>query len=120
MTTSQSNVILQILDAIDYKDDKNTFVFEFVRSIYLESIFALVKSLPKDKQEIVITSIKTNTNNPEKVNEILKTTFSKEAIDKALSEQSKKMIASYLQEINDVLTDSQKKRLAETLRGLGA
>jgi len=42
--------VLQILDAIEYKEDKKTFVEDFIRITNSQALVDLVQSLPTEKQ----------------------------------------------------------------------
>lgn len=109
------NILQQILTAIDYKGDTNKFIFEYLRNIYLETMFSLIKTLPQDQQDKIAAEIQTNANDADKIQSILNTKFSNEQIQKILEEISKKTTVQFIESINDSLSQDQKQKLQQIL-----
>ena len=112
------DLLQKILDAIDNQDDKGKFIFEYLRNIYLETMFSLIKTLPQDQQDVVIAEIQTSANDSNKIQGILNAKFTDEQIEKKLEEVSKTTTIQFIDSINDSLSQDQKTKLQETLATL--
>jgi hypothetical protein len=59
-------ILLKILDAIGYADNKDDFINQFVGVIYSQSIIDLMHSLPASDQEKMKLELSGSNENPEK------------------------------------------------------
>lgn len=112
--------ILNILEAIDFSDDKKTFVAEFLRNIHLQSLLDLIEMLPNDKREKIKSQLSTNPDNQEIVSETLRTYFSEDQLRQSLQNSAKDAIPKYIQSINQTLSASQRDRLIQVLEMAGS
>ncbi|HVF69152.1 MAG TPA: hypothetical protein VNA13_01160 [Xanthomonadales bacterium] len=111
MTNNTENIILKILEAIDYADDREVFVKEFTELVQIQAMDKLIISLPEDQQDTLKNELRTNQENLEKIGEILKSRFSMEQMQKSLEETSAKAVTEWMQAISPTLTDVQKQKL---------
>ena len=113
MDASLKNILFQILDIIDYRDNKENFVNEFVIATEQHALSNLVKSLPDDQQKTINQTLSENSNNPEKIIETIKTTFTEEQRKLAFKNAAKNAVAGLIQSVNDTLSGAQKQKLAD-------
>jgi hypothetical protein len=76
--TPARDILLKILEAIDYTDNREAFVAEFLRLTYLQALTNLVKSLPFDKQTAINQELAKSADNPELIASTLKEQFSQQ------------------------------------------
>ncbi len=112
------SILLKILDAIGYTDDKEKFAIEFIETIKLQSLSNLIKLLPVDKQLEAQQKLTENSNNPEIFANILNNYFNQSEMEQSLHKTAKDMFSDYLQSINDSLSVEQKQNLAKALKAL--
>jgi hypothetical protein len=95
MVNTPQALLLKVLEIIDYSDNKEAFVEEFIKSIHLQSLSDLISKLNPDKQEELKTKLKTNINDADKTANILNAYFSQSQIRDALENASKNAMAEY-------------------------
>lgn len=113
------NILLKFLETIEYSDNKEEFINNFTTIIYLNSVEALLITLPQDKQDSIkqqIGSAKTT----EELMMIVNNNFNQQSFQDAVSATSQKVFNEYLDEIKDVLTDEQKSKLQQFLQLISA
>ncbi|HSW48399.1 MAG TPA: hypothetical protein VLG67_04965 [Candidatus Saccharimonadales bacterium] len=86
-----ADYIIKILEAIDFADDKETFVKEFDENVKLLAFDNLLKSLPEEHQQSIKSEIFASADNLEKVGEILKANFTEEQTQKVLEDTMQKV-----------------------------
>jgi hypothetical protein len=102
--------MLQLLSIVDYQDNKDTFIGEFVELIYKQALVDLLGSLTANEQETVRKLV----NEQKELDKAVTALLAGEWAQKytlALALASKKMLEDYVIEINDTLTDSQKEMI---------
>jgi len=114
------NILNKILEVINYSEDKNVFVSEFIKNVQLQSLIDLLKTLPADKQEEIKNQLSANPDNQEKISEILKNFFSQDQMQESLKNASKEAISKYIQSISSTLSASQKTNLTRVLESAGS
>ncbi|MBI4084827.1 MAG: hypothetical protein HY431_02875 [Candidatus Levybacteria bacterium] len=118
MINTPRDLLLKILEVIDYSDDKEAFISEFIKNVRLQSLLDLISTLPTDKQEEIKTKLTTNVNDADKVASTLGAYFTPSQMQDALETASKDAITKYVETINRVLSVSQKQELANTFQEL--
>lgn len=108
-------ILLEILDAIGYSDDKEAFITEFIKNIKLLSLQDLIKTMPQDKQKEITGKLFAAGNDYEKITGILKSFFSEEQIQKSIKDTTRDNIIEFITEIDDSLTDAQRNKLITVL-----
>lgn len=116
---NHKDILLKLLEAIGYKDNREAFVSEFERNIRLQSISDLIKALPSKQQEGLKRELNHNLGNPEKALEILKNEFSDSQIQDALEQTANDSITKYVQAISSTMTNSQREALVKILEESG-
>jgi predicted solute-binding protein len=105
------DILLKILEAIDYRDNREAFADEFIQNTHLLALVNLVKSLPDEKQTEVKQQLSESQDNPEKISAILNEYFSQEELPKALENAAKDAVIRYIQTITPTLSQNQKEKL---------
>jgi hypothetical protein len=118
MTTAR-DILLKILEAIDYRDSREAFVDEFLRNIRLQSVVNLIQSLPAEKQTAVNQQLSHHQNVPEKIASLLKDYFSQQELDQALETAAKQAVTEYIQAITPTLSLNQKEKLLRVMEEVG-
>jgi hypothetical protein len=112
--------ILAILEVIDYQDDKEKFIKQFIHNTHAQTLIDLLKSLPTKKQVILKEQLKNHANDQEKQTEIIRSEFNEQQIQQAFENAVKNAITEWMEAINYSLSEEQKKKLiqlAEDLQG---
>jgi hypothetical protein len=78
------DILLKILIAIDYSDNREARTDEFLRNIHLQSLVNLVQSLPSEKQTEIKQQLSENTDSPKKLASLLKDYFSQRELHQVL------------------------------------
>ncbi|VVB85921.1 Uncharacterised protein [uncultured archaeon] len=118
MVNTPQDLLLQILKIIDYSDNKEAFVEEFIKNIHLQSLSYLISTLSPDKQEEVKTELTMNKNNSDKVASTLNAYFSQSQMQDALKNASKSAMTEYIKTINPTLSATQKQQLSKAFQKL--
>ncbi len=105
----------QILDAIDFTEDKEEFANEFLKIVFAQAINNLISSLPLERQTDISERIKKVGSNQEESAKMMSEFFSQEQIKDALTESMKQEITNYLETIAPTLSEEQKQRLEKTV-----
>jgi predicted ArsR family transcriptional regulator len=105
------DIILKILVAIDYEEDKEAFADEFLKALHAQALVKLFETLPTERREEVkqaFVSIDTT----EKATLTLKEYFTDEQIQQALNQTAQRMLTDWMKALDSSLTDEQGLRLA--------
>lgn len=104
------DVLLKILEIIEYTEDKDNFTDAFLKNIYLQSVSDLASNFTQDK-ELEVKSKLSQVDSPERLEEILRTHFTGEEINEALKTSSYNAIQEYIKTIDPTLSNEQKQSL---------
>jgi cysteinyl-tRNA synthetase len=104
-------ILLKILEAIDYSDNREAFADEFLKNVRLQSLLNLVQSLSARKQTEIKQQLSENKDNPEKISSLLKEHFSQQELHQALENAAKDAVTQYIQTITPTLSMTQKEKL---------
>jgi hypothetical protein len=110
-TKGYKEILLKILDVIEYKDDKEDFTNQFAIIIYSQSLIDLVQSLLASDQEKIKQELSASDNSPEKIEEIIKRCFTEEQRKKALEIAAKNVMVNFIAAIQDTLSPLQGQNL---------
>jgi hypothetical protein len=108
-------ILLDILTAIGYSEDKEAFIEKFIKNVEFQSLMGLMQQLPQNKQEEIENQLLTILNDPQKVSETLKGVFSEEQIQQSLENATKDAVLNYITTVNDTLSVAQRENLTQTL-----
>jgi hypothetical protein len=109
------DILLKILEAIDYSDNREGPTDEVLKNINLLALVNLVQSLPSEKQIEVKQQLSDNQDNPEKIAALLKEHFSQQELHQALEITIKDTITQYIQTIAPTLSMAQKGKLLHVM-----
>lgn len=112
MNNNYKLILLKLLDAIDYADDKDAFVTEFMHVISTQALVNLLQTLPEDKQQEADKNI-ASAEGQENFNKAVSEYFADEQVAKAVDEASQKAILEWLRSLHNTLNDEQRKKLVE-------
>jgi len=118
MINTPHDLLLKILKVIDYNEDKEAFISEFIKNVRLQSLLDLISTLPTDKQEEIKAKLTSNANDAVKVTSTISAYFTQSQMQDALETASKDAITKYVETINHTLSVSQKQELANTFQEL--
>jgi GTP1/Obg family GTP-binding protein len=104
-------IILKVLEAINYTDDKEAFINQFATNIYFQSLIDLIQSMPITDQEKIKQKMSTIDNSSEKIDEVIKRYFTEVQRKKALELTAKNAMVNYISAIQDTLSPSQEQNL---------
>ena len=99
-------LIMQILEVIGYKEDKDRFTADFLRNVYLSAFLDLVETLPQDKQEILSTKLSENKEHHDQIYGIMKEYFPEVQMHKTLQKNALDAIRRELQKLEDEKADA--------------
>lgn len=109
----QKKLVLKILDITKTESDKETFADIFTNLIFEETVYTLIRSLPKARQESASKKWDANVDNPAALVSFLKHYFTQEQIEQASEKVAEKAMQDYLKSIDDKLTDDQRRELVK-------
>lgn len=112
-------ILLEILDAIGYSDDKEAFITEFIKNIQLLSIQYLIKAMPSQSQKEINGKLFVAGNDYEKISVILQSFFSPEQIHDSIKNTAKDCVMEFISAVHDSLTDAQRNKLITVLEKAG-
>ena len=104
-------MLLKILDAIGYSEDKDKFATEFLKNVSLQALLDLFNTLPVDKKDQIQQQVTDAGNNPAAIRETLKTYFTDSQLQEAIRNSAKKAVTEYIKTVEPTLSDSQKQNL---------
>lgn len=98
--------ILQVLDIIDYQNDKQAFANKFIELAHMQAIDMLIHSLPEEKRTELVRKF-TDLKSAETMKKMMHDCFTQEEFENALDESLEKLFSEYLQTIYPTLTEDQ-------------
>jgi hypothetical protein len=107
---SDRDLILKILEAIEYPGDKNKCADDFLENIQMQALVGLLQSLPISRQNEIKTYFSQALSPQDQVSYLQKY-FSPELVQTALKNASKKIMTDYLEGIQASLSFRQKQNL---------
>ncbi len=108
---NDKDILLNILEAIDYTDDKEAFIKEFIELTQIQAVNDLVNALPPEQKEAVKAELAANKDNPQKASDVLKSRFTDEQMQEALEKSSGYAMLEWMNAINPTLSDEQRQKL---------
>jgi hypothetical protein len=114
MQHSIREILTNVLDIINYPDDKEAFLIEFGDLCINKALTIATKSLSPDKQQELLSKIKDITD-PQQAEEIIGDYIAIEEYNKALEEATKELFENFLETVEPELTEEQDAALDEYL-----
>ena len=103
-------ILKHILTIIDYQEDKEKFINNFLDTCYHKALVALSKTLPEQERNTLIQRLSVETNE-EKVKKIIEPYVAMPEYAMFVSKISQETLLEVLQPFQKVLTEEQKKML---------
>ena len=110
--------IIHLLDLIDYKDDKEAFVTQFMGLTRLQTIGSLSDSLSRDRQLQLANSIDAAKGNPDAIAHVMEQYFSHDQIKEASNAVTLKELGGLIESIRGHLSAEQDQQLSKLLDSL--
>ena len=110
MNDALKQAVLQILDAIDYLEDKKAFVEDFTRITNSQALVDLVQSLPVAKQDEADKEI-AGAESQEAFQTAVHKYFTDAQVEEAIDTASQRAVSEWLKAIDTTLTDAQRQKL---------
>lgn len=110
MAKDPKQYISNLLDAIDYKGNKNEFTDKFLKVCYKQAVVYILQSLESHKRQELEEKIK-DIEDSDKVREILLEYVSEKMLISKLEEASQKTTTNYLKKVIPLLTEEQRRKL---------
>ena len=117
MNTTYETFLIQLLEAIEYAEDQEKFVDEFIKNVRLKSLLNLMETLPEEQQTVMQETL-TQATKPEDVEQLLTTSFTNEQRKEAFNQAAQAEIQLFLQSLQPTLTDTQRQKLLELFQKL--
>lgn len=110
MDNNYKIILLKLLDAIDYADDKEAFIAEFMHVISTQALVNLLQTLPEDKQQEADKKI-ASADGQKNFSKAVSEYFTNEQVAKSVDDASQKAILEWLRSLHATLNDEQRKKL---------
>ncbi|KKR60595.1 MAG: hypothetical protein UU05_C0014G0003 [Candidatus Curtissbacteria bacterium GW2011_GWA1_40_47] len=107
-------ILEEILNIIQFKDDKEKFMDQFFKNIKLQALLDLANTLPQDKKNGFKSQIASKSD--EEKASALVSLFPKDDIDKAVEKSTKEIFSAYISEIESTLSSQQRDEITKYLK----
>ena len=118
MNNNYKDILLKVLEAIGYSDNKEVFIEDFVKNIDMQAVADLIESMPSDKQSEIKQKLIEAQNDQIKSSDLLKAYFTEGQMQEALKNSSKNMMEEWIKTITPTLSQAQKKNLSALFQQL--
>ena len=112
--THYETAVSDILDAIDYQEDKQAFITTLTMYSFLRAFAALLKTLPEQDAKQIRQKLRSSVTLAQ-AHAILTRCVTEETLDKAMEEQGRKALSDYTRSHLTVLSSEQKEKLIAAL-----
>ena len=116
MQQNQKEIILKLLDIIEYAGDREVFANQLLGLCYKKALSDTLTNISEDKKSLYGDDFATT--DIEKIKEILSKILSSEEYSKALENATTDIFGEYLESINSILSGSQQTELQGYLGSL--
>lgn len=119
MKTDVSEIILHVLDIVEYPKDKQAFVQNFYTLVVKETLIVLIKTLPEDDQNNLKVELAQDISS-DNVQKVLYAYVGKEKYQKTLRDITQKLFNEFIKTISKDVSDEKKQQIREYLRSFSA
>ncbi len=105
------DLILKILEEINFNEDKDEFVNQFLENIKIQTIIDLFELLTDKEKEKFKSELTENSDSSTSINIVLNKFFSDDQIGKAVEGAAKNAISDWMEMIGPALDDDQRQKL---------
>jgi hypothetical protein len=110
------DLLYKILETIEYQDDKEAFVIEFIQLLYDQTTLEILNLLSQeDKKKLEVDLLNSDI---ESAHTVFTRYISKESYLKHLQDVSNRLFADYFETLAPTITDEQEEKLTELLKTL--
>ena len=109
MNQNPKQIILDVLNAIGYEDDKQKYVNDFLSLCLQKALVSLARELPQEKQDQLTQRL--SLVSADKMEPILLEYFPKEKFEEAVKDASSSTFQEYLETIIPILNDDQRNKI---------
>lgn len=117
MNQDPKDIIIKVLDIINYQKDKESYAKEFLGFCYQKAFLSYLETLPEEKQKELQQQLPEGSS-PEKVKELLSGLVSTQEYEQSLEKAIKEVFDDYLKEIMPSLSEDQITNLQAYLSSL--
>lgn len=117
MSKNPIDIILKILEIIDYKGDRQKFANQFIENCQKQALLDLISALPENKQ-IALRQQLLHSDASSNIQQVLKQYFPEEKYLEAISRATENAFSDFLQAIKDGLSGDQSSNLQVFLSSL--
>lgn len=117
MPKNPIDIILKILEIIDYKGDRQKFTNQFIENCQKQALLDLISALPENKQ-IALRQQLLHSDASSNIQQVLKQYFPEEKYLEAISRATENAFSDFLQAIKDGLSGDQSSNLQVFLSSL--
>lgn len=115
--TDPKEIIVNVLDIIDYQDDKPKYATEFIDLCEKQALLDALQSLPKEKQADFKQKMSW-AKDQDRVKDIIKEYITAEQYTDALKKASQTAFTKFIETLLPELTDGQKDKLQAYLQSI--
>jgi len=109
-------ILRQILDSIEFPDEqKDATIVSIISLVNEYSLIRLLIRLDEDSQVEFKSLVKDQSDQTKFILDFLKKHYKKTEVDKILSEEARKLVYEYMQEIAPLMSDEEKDKVRELL-----
>lgn len=116
MNNKAKDILLNILEVIDYQGDRNNFADKFLDLIFRQAILKEIENLPEDKKHNFDRELKDK--DLDKSMQVILNYVQKEDFEKSVERIATEMFIDYIQKILPTLDEVRKNKLQTLLNTL--
>lgn len=109
------DLLIKVLDIIEFADDKEKFANEYFRNINLQAVANLSQNLSEEQKNNFKQKLSEISTEPQKVGDVLQSFFSESQLQFETEKVSKEMLRDFLGQISPALSEEQKQNLTTFL-----
>ncbi len=117
--TDAKTIILKILEAINYSEDKDAFAGDFLTNIQLEAVRDLTDKVDQGKKQEIVKKLRGAPEGKDAIM-ILEEYFTPDHVEETLKNVAENSIQEYIKNIMETLDDSQREGLINYMDSLSS
>ena len=118
MMQDANKLLREVLDIIEFEDNKDQFIEEFFKLAQQQAILGSINSLPQPQQDTVKDKLKEA--QPDRVMEIILEYISQEDLAKAVTSSTESIFREYLEAVVPTLSQDQKNKIGDLFASLNS
>ena len=117
--TDAKTIILKILEAINYSEDRDVFANDFLINIQLEAVRNLTDKVDQSKKQEIVKKLQGAPEGKDAIM-ILEEYFTPDHVEETLKNVAEDSIQEYIKNITETLDDSQREGLINYMDSLSS